>query len=96
MAPMILITMKKVDKMSEDIKVKEASEIIFPIFLRAVEAGEESYLDYKKIKKWAEITLKILNDIYPPDIFVGVSGDKGVQAVVLIREILKEGLKKEV
>jgi len=78
------------------IDIKEASAIIFPVFLRAVEDGEETYVtDYKKIKKWTEITLKILNDIYPPDIFTGVSGEKGPKAVVLIREILKEGLKKD-
>jgi len=81
--------------MENNIKVKEASEIIFPIFLKAVKEGKESYLNYKNIKKWAEITLKILNDIYPPDIFTGVSGDKGVKAVVLIREILKERLKND-
>jgi len=81
--------------MENNIGLKEASEIVFPVFLKAVEEGEESYLNYEKIKKWAEITLEILNDIYPPDIFTGVSGDKGVKAVVLIREILKEGLKND-
>jgi len=97
---------EKVDKMETDIKeglikkhwmdIKEASEVIFPIFLKAVEDGEKSYVsDHKKIKKWAEITLEILNDIYPPDIFTGISGDKGPKAVILIRGILMEGLKKE-
>jgi len=88
---------KKNSKEIHKEKIREASEVIFPLFLEAVEEGKETYItDYKKIKKWAKITLEMLNSIYPPDIFTGISGDKGPKAVILIRGILKEGLKKEV
>jgi len=89
--------------MENDIDIKEASLIIFPIFFGTLDPEKREVLKEdgavrldidKKIKKWAEITLEILNEFFPPDIFTGVSGDKGPKAVVLIREILTEGLKK--
>ena len=87
--------------MKIEIDIKEASSIIFPIFFNILEERRflkeahsiDSNFD-KKIEKWAKITLDLLNEYYPPDIFTGVSGDKGPKAVVLIREILTEGLKK--
>ena len=86
--------------MKIEIDIKEASSIIFPIFFNILEERrflkEAHSIDYnldKKIKKWAKITLEILNEFYPPDIFTGVSGDKGPKAVVLIRKILMKELK---
>jgi len=83
--------------MKKDIDIKEASSIVFPTFLNYTKRRTSDLLEPnfdRKIKKWAKITLDLLNEYYPPDIFTGVSGDKGPKAVVLIREILTEGLKK--
>jgi len=84
--------------MKNEINIEEASSIVFPAFLIYAKRRTSDLLEPnfdKKIKKWAKITLDLLNEYYPPDIFIGVSGDKGPKAVVLIREILKEGLKKK-
>ena len=87
--------------MKTEIGVEEASSIIFPIFFNILEERRflkethsiDSNLD-KKIKKWAKVTLEILNEFYPPDIFTGVSGDKGPKAVILIRKILMNEFKE--
>jgi hypothetical protein len=83
--------------MKTKINIREASSIVFPVFLIYAKRRTSDLLEPnfdKKIKKWAKITLDLLNEYYPPDIFTGVSGDKGPTAVVLIRKILTEGLKK--
>ena len=94
------------------IDIKEASLIIFPLFLGTLDPEKRKVLKEdgavrsdidKKIKKWAKITLEILNEFFPPDIFKGTSSyttkpsedDQAPNAIVLIREILTEGLKKE-
>ena len=64
------------------IDIKEASLIVFPLFLRTLEpeirevlkedGAVRSDMD-EKIKKWAEITSEILNEFFSPDIFKGTS-----------------------
>jgi len=81
--------------MNKDKEIEEASAIVFPIFLQAVKEESPDSIIYEKIKKWGEITLQILNEFYPTDIFTGASNDKGVKAVNLIRKNLEEGIKNE-
>jgi len=81
--------------MNKDKEIEEASAIVFSIFLKAVKEESSDSIIYEKIKKWGELTLRILNETYPPDIFTGASNDKGVNAVNLIRKKLEEGIKNE-
>jgi len=77
--------------MNKDKEIEEASAIVFPIFLKAVKEESTDSIIYEKIKKWGEITLQILNEFYPPDIFTGASNDIGVKAVNLVRKNLEDG-----
>ena len=81
--------------MNKDKEIEKASSIVFPIFLKAVKEEFPDSITYEKIRKWGEVTLQILNEVYPPDIFTGVSNDMGVKAVNLIRKNLEEGIKNE-
>ena len=81
--------------MNKDKEIEKASSIVFPLFLKAVKEEPPDSIIYEKIKKWGEVTLQILNEVYPPDIFTGVSNDMGVKAVNLIRKNLEEGIKNE-
>jgi len=76
-------------------EIEKASGVVFPILLNAVSQETPDTITYDLVRQWGEITLKILNQVYPEDIFTGVSGDKGVKAVNTIREILKLNLKNK-
>ena len=75
-------------------EIEKASAVVFPIFLKAVKEESPESITYEKIKKWGEVTLQILNDVYPKTIFTGVSNDKVVKAINLIREDLEGGIEK--
>jgi len=81
--------------MNKDKEIEKASSVVFTIFLKAVKEESPDSIIYEKIKKWGEVTLQILNEVYPEDIFTGVSNDMVVRAVNLIRKNLEEGIKNE-
>jgi len=76
-------------------EIEKASGMVFPILLNAVSQETPDTIMYDLVQQWGEITLEILNQVYPEDIFTGVSGDKGVIAINTIREILKLNLKNK-
>jgi hypothetical protein len=79
--------------MNKDKEIEKASAVVFSIFLKAVKEESPDTITYEKIKKWGEVTLQILNEVYPKTIFTGVSNDKVVKAINLIREDLEGGEK---
>jgi len=81
--------------MNKDKEIEKASSIVFPIFLKAVKEESPESIIYEKIKKWGEITLLILNEVYPPNNFTGISNETVVKAINLIRKNLEEGIKNE-
>ena len=76
-------------------EIEKASRVVFPILLNAVSQETPDTITYDLVQQWGELTLKILNQVYPEDIFTGVSGDKGVKSVNTIRKILKLNLKNK-
>jgi hypothetical protein len=81
--------------MNKDKEIEKASAMIFFIFLKAVKEESHDSITYEKIKKWGEVTLQILNEVYPPDIFTGASNDKMIKAINLIRKNLEEVMKND-
>ena len=79
--------------MNKDKEIEKASSIVFPIFLKAVKEESPELIIYEKIKKWGEITLQILNEVYPPNNFTDISNETAVKAINLIRKNLEEGWK---
>jgi hypothetical protein len=82
-------------EMNKDKEIEKASSIVFPIFLKAVKEETPDSIIYEKIKKWGEVTLQILNEVYPEDIFTGASNDKMIKAINLIRGNLEEVMKND-
>jgi hypothetical protein len=72
-------------EMNKDKEIEKASSIVFPIFLKAVKEETPDSIIYEKIKKWGEVTLQILNEVYPPDIFTGVSNETAPKDRYFIR-----------
>jgi len=82
--------------MNKNKEIEKASSIVFPIFLKAVKEETPDSIIYEKIKKWGEVTLQILNEVYPPeDILTAISIETAVRAINLIRKNLEEGIKNE-
>ena len=70
-------------------KLNEACGILFPLFLAMLDEAEQGDKEFEAILEWANATKKVLDIIYPADIFTGKSGDKGPLAIKLIRENLE-------
>ena len=66
-------------------KLNEACGILFPLFLAMLDEAEQGDKEFEAIREWANATKKVLDIIYPEDIFTGESGDKGPTAIKLIR-----------
>ncbi len=75
-------------------KVEEACEIIFPIFLRALEKTELGDRGFGEVREWGIATKRVLDAIYPEDVFYGVSEDKGAVAIKLIRDRIKQVIEE--
>ena len=67
----------------------EACGILFPLFLAMLDEAEQGDKEFEAIREWANATKKVLDIIYPADIFTGKSGDKGSLAIKVLRENLE-------